>query len=133
MTNTSQCEDLYEAQLTNITERLVALDADLIYITTTPFMPKRLLNNTVVEDMNTIARRVVAQHNITVLDLYETVAKICGPIPYSDCSICRVHPCSYHYNNDGENLQAGIISTAINQTLQARHERHHARPVAIAK
>ena len=52
MTNTSHCEQLYRDQLTTIFARLSALQTKLIWITTTPFMPHRLQNDTVVEDMN---------------------------------------------------------------------------------
>lgn len=117
MTNTTYCEDLYKAQLTNITTRLSNLGSKLVYMTTTPFMPRRLLNNTVVEDMNAIARTVMDAHNITVLDLYGLVASYCGPIPYVDCDICDVHPCTFHYNDDGENMQAKLIAKTILREL----------------
>ena len=39
LTNGSRCEGLYRSQLTNITQRLVELGTELLYITTTPFMP----------------------------------------------------------------------------------------------
>lgn len=37
--NSSAAEQLYSQQLTNITQRLVATKAKLLYATTTPFMP----------------------------------------------------------------------------------------------
>jgi hypothetical protein len=36
----------------------------LLYVSTTPFMPKRTLGDTVVEDMNAIAAEVVAPHKV---------------------------------------------------------------------
>ena len=56
--------NLYRSQLTNITTRLVATGAKLLYVSTTPFMPKRTLGDTVVEDMNAIAAEVVAPHKV---------------------------------------------------------------------
>ena len=71
LTNGSHCEGLYTDQLSNVTARLVALKTKLLYVTTTPFMPLRLQGNTVVEDMNKIARDIMAPHNIPVVDLYK--------------------------------------------------------------
>merc|ERR1712110_575359 len=67
--NSSKCEDVYRAQLANITTRLLATGAKLLYATTTPYMPMRLENNFVIEDMNRVAREIMASHNIPVVDL----------------------------------------------------------------
>lgn len=93
LTNSSHCEALYRAQLANVTSRLVDVGAKLLYVTTTPFMPLRTQGNTVVEDMNAIAREVVGAHSIPIVDLYKVVTDTCGAV-YTNCSICRVEPCS---------------------------------------
>lgn len=116
LANSTRCEGLYHDQLANITKRLVSLDTKLLYIATTPFMPLRTQGNTVVEDMNAIAAKLVAQYKIPVLDLYTTVTDVCGKV-YADCKICRKHPCSYHYNADGMKLQADTIASSIRKAL----------------
>eukprot|EP01079_Euglenida_sp_SAG-EU17-18_P009114 gene9115-1637_t len=119
MTNTSQCEDLYRSQLTNITTRLRATGAKLLYLTTTPYMPLRQKGNMVVEQMNNIARSVVAGH-AQIVDLYKTVTDTCGAV-YNDCPICRMHPCSYHYNDQGMSAQAGVVADAISSALESEN------------
>ena len=117
MDNSPRCEGLYRAQLTNITLRLAALGSKLLYVDTTPFMPRRLLNDTVVEDMNAIAREVVAPYVAApVVSLYEEVTRTCGQV-YTDCPICRLHPCKFHYDDEGENAQAAIVAAAIQAVL----------------
>ena len=83
-------------------------------------MPLRLLNNTVVEDLNAIANVVMAARGIPVLDLYALVTDHCGAVPYEDCDWCRKHPCSYHYNRDGETPQAAYIAGTIRTMLAER-------------
>ena len=117
LTNTSHCEGLYKQQMANITHRLAALGTKVLFITTTPFMPLRTRGNTVVEDMNAIARQLVADYNIPVVDLYSTVTDICGPV-YTSCAICRKDPCSYHYNGEGMSKQAAVVEAAIRQHLK---------------
>lgn len=117
MNNSSRCEALYREQLTNITGRLAALGTKLLYVDTTPFMPLRTLGNTVVEDMNTIAKEVVSKHiSAPIVDLYGEVTKTCGKV-YTDCPICAVHPCTFHYNDVGMNAQAAIVAAAITKVL----------------
>jgi hypothetical protein len=117
MTNSTRCEGLYREQLTNITQRLSALGTKLLYVSTTPYMPLRTLNNTVVEDMNTIAKSVVDPHiSAPIVDLYGAVTAKCGAV-YKDCAICRKHPCSFHYDDDGMNAQAAIVADAIKSAL----------------
>ena len=116
LSNTSHCLDLYTKQLTNITTRLLALNTKLMYITTTPFMPLRTVGNMAVEDMNTIAKGLASAHNIPVIDLYSLVTQKCGAV-YTNCSICRVEPCSYHYNAEGMDMQSAYIAKAIGSVL----------------
>ena len=117
MNNSSRCEGVYREQLTNITERLAALGTKIIFINTTPFMPLRTVGNTVVEDMNAIAQEVVSKHiSAPIVDLYGAVTKTCGKV-YTDCPICRLHPCKFHYDDIGMNAQAAIVAAAITSVL----------------
>ena len=117
MNNSSWCEALYREQLTNITERLAALGTKILYVDTTPFMPRRAIGSTVVEDMNAIAKQVVSKHiSAPIVDLYGEVTKTCGKL-YTDCPICRVHPCKFHYDDVGMNAQAAIVAAAITSVL----------------
>jgi hypothetical protein len=62
--STERCTNIYMDQLTNITERLIATGSKLGFLTTTPFMPLRIKNDTVVEDMNTKATALFAEKKI---------------------------------------------------------------------
>ena len=114
--NDSYCEGLYRAQLTEIATRLNATGAQLIYATTTPFMPQRLLNNTCIEDMNSIARKVVKPFGATVVDLYKKVTDVCGSV-YTNCSICAATPCDFHYKEPGREMLATAVAGAIRKLL----------------
>lgn len=114
--NSTSAEATYRSQLTNITSRLVETGAKLLYATTTPFMPKSLNGSTVVDDLNAIAREVIAAHDVTVVDLHKTVTDHCGVL-YEDCDWCRVHPCSYHYNPEGETAQGLVVADAFRKAL----------------
>jgi len=46
------------------------------------------------------------------LTFSKVVTDVCGPV-YTNCSICRVEPCSYHYNPAGETAQAKVLAQAI--------------------
>jgi hypothetical protein len=65
------------------------------YVTTTPFMPLRLKGNTVVEDMNAIAREIMAPHNIPVVDLYKVRGLVSAahtiPLPCAIRTHCNAH------------------------------------------
>jgi len=76
--STERCTNIYMDQLTNITERLIATGSKLGFLTTTPFMPLRTKNDTVVEDMNTKATALFAEKKIEVFDLHKTVTDHCG-------------------------------------------------------
>ena len=118
--NSSAAEALYSSQLFNITTRLLATGAKLLYLTTTPFMPKRMLGDTVVEQLNVKARAIMDAHAIPVLDLYALVVAHCGPVPYADCDWCRRHPCSYHYDAAGMDAQAIAVANAVEGLLSER-------------
>eukprot|EP01051_Picozoa_sp_SAG22_P007206 SAG22_NODE_498_length_9728_cov_12.354346_4_plen_370_part_00 len=123
MTNGSRCEQVYLKQLLNISHRLLATKAKIGFLTTTPFMPKRSQNDTVVEDMNLLAVEAMKSLHIPVYDLYGVVTKRCGRV-YKDCEICRVHPCSFHYNADGERLQAAAVEGAFRVLLKEERDEH---------
>ena len=56
-----------------------------------------------------------------LLDLHKTVTDICAPQPphiYSNCSICRMEPCSYHYKPAGYDLISKPIAAAVRRVLQ---------------
>ena len=116
--NSTAGEATYRKQLTNITARLVATGAKLIYATTTPFMPMTTIGDDVVADLNSIARDVIKGKSIGLLDLHEVVMETCSPppahtAPYTNCSICRREPCSYHYNSIGETAQGKAVAAAM--------------------
>ena len=118
--NASAAEASYRAQLQNITARLNATGATLMYATTTPFMPDTTVGNHVVDDLNRIAREVVQPFgNMTIVDLHKVVTDHCGTV-YEDCDWCRRHPCSYHYNSDGETAQAKVVAQAFRDALKWR-------------
>jgi hypothetical protein len=117
LSNGTFCEEVYTRQLLNITTRLLATGSKLQYALTTPFMPKRVLGNTVVEDMNKIASKMMTSKGIPLVDLYSTVTSHCGAI-YTDCDICRKHPCSYHYNAAGMDAQAAVVAAAFQANLK---------------
>ena len=86
-----------------------------------------------VEHMNALAAAAMRGVGVPVFDLYGTVTAHCGHV-YTDCDICRVHPCSFHYNAKGEALQAAVVSQAFKTLLhEARdHELGIGVLVAIA-
>jgi hypothetical protein len=97
---------------------IVATGAKLIYATTTPFMPMTTIGDDVVADLNSIARDVIKGKSIGLLDLHEVVMETCSPppahtAPYTNCSICRREPCSYHYNSIGETAQGKAVAAAM--------------------
>merc|ERR1712100_975164 len=109
-------ETLYAAQLRNITTRLVATGAKLQYALTTPFMPMRTQNNTVVEDLNAKATTIMDEHSIPIVDLYSVVTAHCGSV-YEDCDCCRLHPCSYHYAMPGMDAQGKAVADGLKKVL----------------
>ena len=114
--NSTAAESLYEVQLINITKRLVDTNAQLVYALTTPFMPDRTEGNMVVEQLNAIAKKVMASFSIPILDLYSVVTDHCGDV-YENCDWCRRTPCSYHYNSQGMTAQGHVVASMINRTL----------------
>ena len=118
--NSSAGREMYEAQLSNITKRLLVAGKKVLYASTTPFMPDYTQGNHIVEELNVIASKVMNASAIPVVDLYGTVVKQCGPLPYKSCSICRKDPCSYHYTPQGYELLAAQVMAAIKHALDMR-------------
>ena len=114
--NSTAAEALYLEQLANITTRLQATGAKLQYALTTPFMPLRTVNNTCVEDMNTMATKLMGERDIPLVDLYSVVTAHCGGV-YTDCDWCRMHPCSYHYGPEGMDAQGKAVADALKKLL----------------
>lgn len=116
-----RCRGVYREQLGDIASRLAALGATtkLQFATTTPYMPLRTVGDMAVEEMNADARAIMARHNISIVELYDAVTAACGAV-YTNCSICALSPCTYHYNGDGSRLQAEATAAAFRRQLGAR-------------
>jgi hypothetical protein len=108
--NSTSAEQEYVALLTNFTDRLVETKAPktkLMYISTTPFMKDRYYGNMVVEQLNDLAKPVMAARGIPYVDLYSHVTQFCGNV-YNVCSLCddeldnvtNIY-CGYHYSPQG--------------------------------
>ena len=84
----------YSAQLTAVTTKLQGTGAKLLYVATTPFMPYTSLGDPVVSKLNQLAQAIMEPRQIPVVDLWSHVVAKCGPVPYTNCSICAREPCS---------------------------------------
>eukprot|EP01048_Picozoa_sp_COSAG05_P024914 COSAG05_NODE_6089_length_1023_cov_3.033550_1_plen_131_part_00 len=76
--------------------------------------------DSVVVKLNAAAAKIMAARNIPTLDLHKTVTDICAPQPphiYTNCSICRMEPCSYNYNPGGYAHISKPIATAVRKLL----------------
>jgi hypothetical protein len=78
LVNTETAKDEYRSELLEISLRLSLLmpHDKLIYATTTPYMKDKLQNNSIVEDLNDIAKDILQKHfvaSIDMLDLYKVV------------------------------------------------------------
>lgn len=114
----------YTKQLEAIADRLLKTKSKLLYLMTTPMMPgccagaallpsgegapvpscaigkSHYRCDSVVVQLNAAAAKVMAARSIPTLDLHKTVTDVCAPQPphiYTNCTICRMEPCSYHY------------------------------------
>jgi hypothetical protein len=103
----------YSAQLTAIAEKLQGTGSKLLYVATTPFMPYTSLGDPIVSKLNAAAKLIMDAKRIPIIDLWGHVVAKCGPVPYSNCSICAREPCSYHYNAAGYDYIAGPLVAAI--------------------
>ena len=143
--NTSADLSTYTTQLSAIADRLLQTKAKLLYIYTTPMMPdccdgaplipssegapppkcKRgaaaiYSCDSVVQRLNQAAQGVMASRKIPTLDLHKVVTDVCAPKPphrYVNCSICRMQPCSFHYNPEGYKMLSQPIASAIRKLL----------------
>ena len=129
---TPQNKEFYASGLANFTSVLQAQQpkAKLVYVTTTPFMPLRFYNNTIVEDLNVIAQDIMTSQKIPIIDTYDAVINVCGKV-YSSCSLCDSEPslwpptappgsdCGYHYTPAGWSLLGSVISNALKKIIGA--------------
>ena len=137
---TPESQATYKQQLTSITLRLLQQPQhqhnnnsklklkrpQLIYATTTPFMPAATTTrgNHIVDELNQIALQVMEHiqqtvgdpSSISILDLNQLVHDHCG-IVYKSCDWCRKDPCSYHYNIKGETAQGIMAAASIQRVL----------------
>jgi len=78
------------------------------------------LCDTVVLKLNIIAKKIMAARKITYVDLHQTVTAVCAPQPphdYVNCSLCRMEPCSFHYNAAGYGPIAKAVAAAFKKAL----------------
>jgi lysophospholipase L1-like esterase len=143
--NTTADLETYTKQLSEIADRLLQTKAKLLYLMTTPMMPQccdgaALLPSSegapvpkckqgaaatyrcdsVVVRLNEVAAKIMAARAIPTLDLHKVVTDICAPQPphvYSNCTICRMEPCSYHYNPGGYAHISKPIADALRKLL----------------
>jgi hypothetical protein len=79
LNSTEAAKEQYRKELLSITMQLVLRmpSSKLIYATTTPYMTDALHNNSIVEDLNDIARDILQEQfsdkSIDILDLYKVV------------------------------------------------------------
>ena len=89
-------------------------------------MPDYYRGNTIVEDLNAIAKAVVGEHGIPYIDTYHAVTAVCGS-NYSSCALCDNEPwpapappgahCGYHYVAQGYEVIANVLAPAIQKLL----------------
>lgn len=115
--NATSAEALYAQNMELITARLNATGAKLLYMLTTPMMLLYNQGNHAVEKDNAAAKAIMAKYNIPILDLHAVITAHCGK-EYTTCNICKVEPCSYHYNAAGYTLLGDAVSAAISQQLK---------------
>lgn len=112
----------YVAELTKIRDHLLQSGAKLLWATTTPVPYSRDVN-TVVEILNKMALgHVITPARIPSVDLYQAVIARCGPSPFWNCSISlnRLGSPNVHYNSDGYQYLASLISPAIEKLLHSQ-------------
>ena len=76
--------------------------------------------DSVVQRLNAAAKAIMASRGIQTLDLHKAVTDICAPQPphlYTNCSICRMEPCSFHYKPAGYAMISKPIAQAFRQLL----------------
>lgn len=133
LNNAPSAEAEYSQLLVNFTEALQAAQpqAKLVYITTTPYMQYRFFGNMVVEQLNEIARSIMAPRGIPVIDLYAHVIDFCGNV-YANCSICDNEysnvtgvTCGYHYTPAGWDYLGQWLAPQYAQLLAGVTIRQH--------
>ena len=72
--------------------------------------------------LNGRAKQVMANHNVTVLDLNSLVHAHCGQ-NYSNCSLCDDETkymgirCGYHYSSEGVGILAAAIADSFRKLI----------------
>ena len=59
----------------------------------------------------------MAAKGIPVVDLHAVVTNICGAV-YTNCSLCRMEPCSFHYNAAGYGPIAAAVAAEFRKVLE---------------
>jgi len=111
-------QEQYEAELKEIATKLDQYTTRRLYALTTPYMPDKTQGIPIVQDLNTRAIAVMKDLGIPVVDLYSAVTDVCGDV-YTNCTICRKTPCSYHYTPEGYEDIAKVLAPAIEALLPA--------------
>lgn len=116
LSNDTKSQDEYATLLGGVSDRLMKTGATLMYGLTTPFMPLSSKGEMVAERLNSLAAQNMWKRKIPIVDLYTVVTQHCGAV-YQDCDWCKIHPCSYHYNGNGYEALAEVVSYAIRKAL----------------
>ena len=118
--NSAAFFDEYVSELTKIRDRLLQSGAKVLWATTTP-VPYSSDINDVVNILNEKAlSEVMNPAQIPSVDLYQAVIDRCGPSPFWNCPISLNRPGkpNVHYNSDGYQYLASVISPAIKKLLE---------------
>ncbi|MEZ6037542.1 MAG: SGNH/GDSL hydrolase family protein [Planctomycetota bacterium] len=106
--------EVYERQLREIVGKLVATGARLVFATTTPVPPGGVKPYRDVEDpqrYNTIARRVMAEHEIPVCDLFAVAT----------ARLQEIQPkVDVHFTKQGSALLAEAVAARVRAELAKR-------------
>ena len=64
----------------------------------------------------------MAAKQIATLDLHSVVTDVCAPTAphvYTNCTICRMEPCSFHYKPAGYDIIAQAVADKVRASLTA--------------
>jgi hypothetical protein len=130
-------QDLYRERLTNLTGRLQASGARLLYALTTPNMRQATASEPalVVERLNALAAQVMQRarpQQPGIVDLYSVVTAHCGAF-YTDCDWCNEEPCHLHYKADGYHALANAVATAMEAELNISSTAAPSQPIKIVR
>ena len=103
--------DVYEKQLREIVGKLQATNAKLIFATTTPVPAGKLKPHRDVQDVvkyNDIAKKIMAEHNIAVDDLYSAVLPKLNELQ---------RPVNVHFTPQGSEFLAREVTGSVREAL----------------